>query len=138
MDALTLVMTIVPTITVSSLLGLFLALFSYFLDFCFWRGNVFSFWLPFVAKSIVKRKNPLKYQYISSVSDKKERQGLFIDEVGENGLFKVLGGCSICLNIWIGFVTFPFINILLDISYWYMIVYLLSASFILRKIMKVD
>lgn len=138
MDALTLVMTIVPTITVSSILGLFLALFSYFLDFCFWRGNVFSFWLPFVASNIVKRKNPLKYQYISKVSDKKERQGLFIDEVGENGLFKVLGGCSICLNIWIGFVTFPFINILLDISYWYMIVYLLSASFILRKIMKVD
>ena len=138
MDALTLVMTIVPTITVSSILGLFLALFSYFLDFCFWRGNVFSFWLPFVASNIVKRKNPLKYQYISKVSDKKERQGLFVDEVGENGLFKVLGGCSICLNIWIGFVTFPFINILLDISYWYMIVYLLSASFILRKIMKVD
>lgn len=138
MDALTLVMTIVPTITVSSILGLFLALFSYFLDFCFWRGNVFSFWLPFVASNIVKRKNPLKYQYISKVSDKKERQGLFIDEVGENGLFKVLGGCSICLNIWIGFVTFPFINLLLDISYWYMIVYLLSASFILRKIMKVD
>lgn len=138
MDALTLVMTIVPTISVSSILGLFLALFSYFLDFCFWRGNVFSFWLPFVASNIVKRKNPLKYQYISKVSDKKERQGLFIDEVGENGLFKVLGGCSICLNIWIGFVTFPFINILLDISYWYMIVYLLSASFILRKIMKVD
>lgn len=138
MDATTLVMTIVPTITVSSILGLFLALFSYFLDFCFWRGNVFSFWLPFVASNIVKRKNPLKYQYISKVSDKKERQGLFIDEVGENGLFKVLGGCSICLNVWIGFVTFPFINILLDISYWYMIVYLLSASFILRKIMKVD
>jgi len=138
MDALTLVMTIVPTITVSSILGLFLALFSYFLDFCFWRGNVFSFWLPFVASNIVKRKNPLKYQYISKVSDKKERQELFIDEVGENGLFKVLGGCSICLNVWIGFITFPFINILLDISYWYMIVYLLSASFILRKIMKVD
>jgi len=131
-------MTIVPTITVSSILGLFLALFSYFLDFCFWRGNVFSFWLPFVASNIVKRKTPLKYQYISKVSDKKERQGLFIDEVGENGLFKVLGGCSICLNVWIGFVTFPFINLLLDISYWYMIVYLLSASFILRKIMKVD
>lgn len=138
MDALTLAMELVPTITVISLFGLFLALFSYFLDFCFWRGNVFSFWLPFVASNIVKRKNPLKYQYISKVSDKKERQGLFVDEVGENGLFKVLGGCSICLNIWIGFVTFPFINILLDISYWYMIVYLLSASFILRKIMKVD
>jgi hypothetical protein len=131
-------MELVPTITVSSILGLFLALFSYFLDFCFWRGNVFSFWLPFVASNIVKRKNPLKYQYISKVSDKKERQGLFINEVGENGLFKVLGGCSICLNVWIGFVTFPFINLLLDISYWYMIVYLLSASFILRKIMKVD
>jgi hypothetical protein len=138
MDALTLAMELVPTITVSSILGLFLALFSYFLDFCFWRGNVFSFWLPFVASNIVKRKNPLKYQYISKVSDKKERQGLFINEVGENGLFKVLGGCSICLNVWIGFVTFPFINLLLDISYWYMIVYLLSASFILRKIMKVD
>lgn len=138
MDALTLVMQLVPNITVCSLFGLFLALFSYFLDFCFWRGNVFGFWLPFVAKGIVKRKNPLKYQYICNVSDKKEQEGLFIDEVGENPLFKVLGGCSICLNIWIGFATFPFISLLLGISYWYMIVYLLSASFILRKIMKVD
>lgn len=138
MDALTLAMELVPTITVISLFGLFLALFSYFLDFCFWRGNVFGFWLPFVAKAIVKRKNPLKYQYICNVSDKKEQEGLFIDEAGENPLFKVLGGCSICLNIWIGFATFPFISYLLDISYWYMIVYLLSASFILRKIMKVD
>ncbi len=138
MDATTLVMTILPNITACSIFGLFLALFSYFLDFCFWRGNIFGFWLPFIAMHIVKRKNPLKYQYIAKISDKKERQGLFIDEVGENGLFKVLGGCSICLNIWIGFVTFPFINILLDISYWYMIGYLVSASFILRKIIKVD
>lgn len=138
MDALTLAMNLVPTITVISLFGLFLALFSYFLDFCFWRGNVFGFWLPFVAKAIVKRKNPLKYQYICNVSNKKEQEALFIDEVGEHPLFKVLGGCSICLNIWIGFATFPFISYLLDISYFYMIVYLLSASFILRKIMKVD
>ena len=138
MDATTLVMIILPNITACSLFGLFLALFSYFLDFCFWRGNVFSFWLPFVARSIVKRKNPLKYQYISNVSDKKEREELFIDEAGESGIFKVLGGCSICLNVWIGFVSFPFISYFLDISYFYMIVYLLSASFILRKIMKVD
>ena len=138
MDALTLAMTILPLITVVSILGLFLALFSYFLDFCFWRGNVFSFWLPFVAKSIVKRKNPLKYQYILNVSDKKEQEGLFIDEAGERPLFKVLGGCSICLNIWVGFATFPVIHLLLGVSFWYMPIYLLSASFILRKIMKVD
>jgi len=138
MDALTLVMTILPLITVVSILGLFLALFSYFLDFCFWRGNVFGFWLPFVAKSIVKRKNPLKYAYILKQSDKKEQEGLFIDEAGESPLFKVLGGCSICLNIWIGFATFPLIYLLLGVSFWYMPIYLLSASFILRKIMKID
>lgn len=138
MDALTLVMELVPTITVISLFGLFLALFSYFLDFCFWRGNVFGFWLPFVARNIVKRKNPNKYAYILKISDAKQQEELFIDEVTSEPIFKVLGGCSICLNIWIGFATFPFINLLLDISYFYMIVYLLSASFILRKIMNVD
>lgn len=138
MDALALAMELVPTITVISILGLFLALFSYFLDFCFWRGNIFSFWLPFVARNIVKRKNYNKYEYISKISDKKQQDELFIDEVTSEPIFKILGGCSICLNIWIGFVTFPFINYFLDISYFYMIVYLLSASFILRKIMKVD
>lgn len=138
MDALTLVMQILPLITICSIFGLFLALFSYFLDFCFWRGNIFGFWLPFVAKHILKRKNPLKYQYIAKISDKKEREGLYLDEVGESGLFKVLGGCIICLNVWIGFATFILIHILLGISFWYMPVYLLSGSFILRKITKID
>jgi hypothetical protein len=62
----------------------------------------------------------------------------FVKYVGgmDNGLFKMLGGCAICLNIWIGLITFPFIALPLGISLWYYPVYLLTASFFLRKIMR--
>lgn len=138
MDAQTLAIILtIAKITLSCIFGATLALFSYFIDFCFWDKNIFGFWLPFVAKSIVKRKDKLKYQYILT-SQKEQRDNLFIESAMTEPLYKVLGGCSICLNIWIGFFTFPFIAYFTGFSYWFMIPYLLSASFILRKIMKVD
>lgn len=138
MDAMTLVMQILPLITVVSILGAVLALFSYFIDFCLWKGNIFGFWLPFLAKMICKKFFKLKYEYGLMMTDKEQRDQFYIDTVGDHGLFKVLGGCAICLNIWFGFVSIPFIFIGLDIPFYYAIVYLMFSSFILRKIMKVD
>lgn len=138
MDAQTLVMIqMIVNIILVSIFGVILALFSYFLDFCFWDKNIFGRWLPFVAKTILKRKDKLKYDYVCK-STKEQQDQLFINSVETEPLYKVLGGCSICLNIWIGLFTFPFIAYFTGFSYLFMIPYLLSASFILRKIMKVD
>jgi hypothetical protein len=98
--------------------------------------------LPFVAKNATKLLEPIKYKRVMNIQDKEKRSETFIELAGTNGLFKVLGGCSICLNIWIGFITFPVIVELLKgvifINYWYFPVYLLASSFFLRKIMKID
>lgn len=137
MDAQTLVKLLLEALTVS-IFAFCLSLFSYFLDFCFWRHNVFGFWLPFLAKSIVRRKNKLKYDYILKQPNEDTQTEMFLDIAATEPLYKVLGGCSICLNIWIGFATFPIIVVFTGLSWWFMILYLFLASFILRKIMKVD
>lgn len=139
MDAQTLAMIAIAIhLIIVSLYGLLLALFSYLLDFCFWRGNVFQFYLPLLAKVIAKQINPVKCENALLIQDKEKRTDALFDIVEGNGLFKMLGGCIVCLNIWIGFATFPFIHALAGHSYWYMIPYVLTASFFLRKIVKVD
>lgn len=139
MDAQTLAMIqIILQIIIVSIMAFGLCLLSYLLDFCFWRHNVFGFWLPFLAKSIVKRKNKLKFDYILNLKDKDQQTEMFIDEAANQPLYKVLGGCAICLNIWIGFATYPLIVVFTGFSWWFMPLYLLLSSFILRKIMKVD
>lgn len=140
MDAQTtaMMLMIMAHIVLISMYGALLALFSYFMDFCFWRGNIFSFWLPFVARTVAKMFYKVKYENLIMIKDKTKRTELFIDLVEDHGLFKMLGGCAICFNIWIGFITYPIINVLAGHSFWYLPVYLLISSFILRKIMKVD
>lgn len=129
-------------VTTTSVFALVLSLFSYFLDFCFWRGNIFSFWLPFVAKNATRLLEPIKYKHIINISDKEKRDDTFIEIASSNELFKLLGGCSICLNVWLGFITFPItvslLKDLININYWYFPVYLFVSSFFLRKIMKID
>ena len=130
--------TLLLTTTVSCVLGALLALFSYFIDFCLWRGNIFDFYPPYLAKIITKRFYKAKFDNISKITDKEVRNEAFIDAVNTHGFFKMLGGCAICFNVWIGFFTFPLIHIAFGISFWYMPVYLLFASFLLRKMMKID
>lgn len=137
MDATTLV-TILLQALIVSVFSLCLALLSYLLDFCFWRHNVFGFWLPFLAKSIVKRKNKLKYDYILKLENSETQTEMFLDNAATEPLYKVLGGCSICLNIWLGFIAYPIIVAITGLSWWFMILFLLLASFILRKIQKID
>lgn len=49
-------------------------------------------------------------------------------------LFKVLGGCPVCTNIWIGFISWAAILFFTDIFDWYYgIVYLMVSSAVLRK-----
>lgn len=136
-QSLAMITVILQAIIISGFAFL-LSLFSYFLDFCFWDKNIFGFWLPLLARQITKRTNKAKYDYILKFEFAEKRNEFFINEVETHPLFKVLGGCSICLNIWIGLVTFPAIHILTGFSWWFYPYYLLFASFILRKLMKID
>ena len=66
------------------------SLFSFFLDFCFREGNIFAGWIRFLNKYFHEnKKNPLRH------------------------LYKPLGACAFCLNVWISFglfTSYHFIN----------------------------
>lgn len=152
MDALTYVtiQTILAVIIVS-LMSFGLAALTYFLDFCFRRHNVFDFWLPWLAAKLTKYKYPLKYDYIMK-GPQEQRDRLFIETVEDYGFFKMLGGCAICFNVWVGFTTLfliiKFLNFYIQLPFlWYYIViikvvlvifYLVVSNFILRKMMSVE
>lgn len=130
-------MTIIAMILLACTLGAINALFSYFLDFCFWEGNIFGFWQPFIAKICLRFKNPEKLKALQSAKDNPEYENMLIAAAGKIFLFKVLGGCAPCTNIWIGFISFFFINPFIGLGWVYAIPYLLFSSYILRKIMKI-
>lgn len=136
MDAMMLVATLLVPVLIVSLCAFHLALFSYFLDFCLWRGSIFDFWLPLVARTITKISYPDKYNHFMKISDKMKRNLEFMDLMGvkENKLFKFLGGCYVCLNFWIGLATIPLVLSFTGVPAWLMPFYLLLGNFILRKI----
>lgn len=136
MDVMIFVTQVLIPALIVSLCAFHLALFSYFLDFCFWRGSIFDFWLPFTARSIAKVSYPDKYAHIMKISDKNERNQQFVELMGtkQNKLHKFLGGCYICLNFWIGMASIPLVIYLTGVSAWFMPFYLLAGSFFLRKV----
>lgn len=132
-------MTIIAMIFLAFILGSINALFSYFLDFCFWEGNVFGFWQPFLAKTLLKAFKPNIYLSLEGARKNKnpEYSNMCIEQAHKMFLYKILGGCPPCTNVWIGFITFPIINHFLQLGGFYSIPYLLMSSFVLRKIMKI-
>lgn len=117
--------------------GICNSLLSFLLDYCFLPGEIFSGWLPFLARKCANKKK---------LEDLDKRRLLYrlSDEVYETQLFelcdgkfffKILGGCIICSNIWLSFVTFALLHFLLpfDLSWWFMLVHTLISSAFLRK-----
>jgi hypothetical protein len=119
-------------ITVGAVLNAFL---SYFLDHCFGPGQIFGRWLPWLATRILRKHEPDALANITPIPDKEQRLQLFIEKGNNYFLFKILGGCIVCANIWLGFVTFQvFFMLTWDPKiYYYMLPYLLISSFVLRK-----
>lgn len=112
------------------------SLLSYFLQYCFRQGAVFTNWLPFVAKIICYRRNRWAYENIKKMPEKLQRQEAFIMESINHFWYKILGGCYICSNIWQSFFTVFVLLLILDlkeVAIWF-IPYSLLSSFFLRKI----
>jgi hypothetical protein len=127
---------ILTTILFVATLGSINALFSYFMDFCFYENSIFGKWLPFLAKINLKIFDPNKLQSLDSAKSNPQYGNMLIDQAQQYFFFKILGGCAICSNIWVGFFSFGLIFNFFDIHILFAIPYLLWSSFILRKIMK--
>ena len=129
------IISIVSTLLFVMFLGAINSLLSYFLDYCFWDGSIFGFWLPRLAKINLMIFNKKKLTFIEKGKASPEYDNELIKCAQNMFFFKVLGGCAICTNIWIGLLTFTLISLKIDLSFVYLFPYLLFSSFILRKIM---
>ena len=115
-------------------LGFFNSLLSYFLDYCFYKGSIFGGWLPLLAKVNLILFRPATYSELKKSSKNPHYDDMLCEEALNSFFYKILGGCIVCTNIWLGAFTFTGIWLFLPISYWLIIPYLLFSSFFLRKI----
>jgi len=71
---------------VALLLAVVSSLASFFLEFCFREGNIFDFWIKFLNRYFYENEKNLLLKF----------------------LYKPLGGCALCFNIWLS-TTFFFV-----------------------------
>ncbi len=69
---------------------------SFFLGFCFNEGNIFANYYLFIDRYF----NPENIRHPLTV------------------LFKPLGGCLFCMNVWIGFICWGITAELFNVSFW--------------------
>lgn len=122
---------LIVNLILSALLGLICALFSYFLDYTFWKGSIFQFWLPFLAKRCLKAFDPEKAAHIEFFPLDSRPQA-YIDNAKHYMIYKVLGGCPVCLNIWIGIISWVVLAIFSPLAWYYGFPYILTASAFIR------
>lgn len=117
-------------ILTSAVLGFLCALLSYFLDYCFWPGSIFKFYLPWLASVNLRSRDPEKWEQIKSMDKDywtREAEGFF--------WYKVLGGCCVCFNIWLALISWSLILLSTDLFAWYYgFSYVLSSSWLIRKL----
>lgn len=81
-----------------------------------YRGMIFGWWLPLIAKMLVSKKD-FSEKYIvdvNGVTFANEKEGkifaenIYIELAQEKALYKILGGCVFCFGVWVTFaITIP-------------------------------
>lgn len=76
-----------------------------------YRGMIFGWWLPFVAKLLVS-KQAFSEKYIVDVNGvsfanekecKEFEENIYIELAHTKAIYKVLGGCAFCFGVWVTF-----------------------------------
>lgn len=98
-------------------LAVICALISLFLDFTFRKGNIFATWLDFLADSWLEKHKPIVLRFVEGKTDKDillatdgkdESVREYKHERVDWFWFKPLGGCVVCMNVWISFIMCAF------------------------------
>ena len=115
-------------VLVAGVSGVIIALFSYFLDYCFWPGSIFKNYLPWLAKQLLKGRKD--YAALNGM----DGQGL-VDLAGDIPLFKLLGGCAVCFNVWHCAISFAIVYFLVPVvPLWTYLPYMVTSSLLIRKL----
>lgn len=124
---------ILLTLGLCSAMGVFCGLLSYFLDYCFLPGSIFQWYLPFIGKLVLKRERPSGWDVML-----KSGPDTYIPAVEHKFWFKILGGCSVCFNIWLAMMSFVLICGISFLPWWGCFPYILTSSWIIRKLVGAD
>lgn len=107
------------------------SLISFFLDYCLQPHAIFKDWLPWLAEAVLSQKDWDEVQVLSNESAK-------IDEYQNRAMgyffYKILGGCIVCTNAWLSFVSFGIIMYFLGFHWYYGIAYTVSSSYFVRRL----
>lgn len=141
-----LLILILLTTTVLLILALCNSLMSYFLDYCFYDGAILGWWLPLLAGFIVKTWHKESHPELAAIRNNKELCEKRLIQIADgNFLFKILGGCIICSNVWQCITCFTIMwGVLFYHNYvngwaWLLLLpYIFISSFFVRKISKND
>ena len=134
-------MTLLVTLLIIASLSFINACYSYLFQFTLRIGAILGWWLPYLARTVVKLKSRAKYaevqekflQHLQMKPDTEE--DYFIDECQGNFIYHLAGGCYICANFWGSLVRFAILYIYINLVEWYYIIpFILLSSFFLRKI----
>jgi hypothetical protein len=109
----------------------FNASLTLFLQFCFQRGSIFSGWLPWVAKIIVKKEARWKYDEIKKLADKFHRENEYLKACFETKLvflWKIIGGCSVCSGTWLAIGTFIILFFTLPFQWYWVFPYIFVSG----------
>lgn len=122
-------------IGLGSVMGWLCGMFSYLLDYCFWAGNIFSGYLPWLADHLVRRRDPKTWADIRVMA---AYSGSWHEEMtaaaGGYGWYKVLGGCAVCLNVHIAMWSWVVIAIFTPMEWYYGFPYVLMSSYTIRRL----
>lgn len=118
----------------SGLMGAVCGLFSWFLDYCFWRGNIFQGYLPRLAVWTLKVTGHRDYKSVQAVKTLHGQwHEMATDSASEVGIYKMLGGCAVCLNFHIAFWSWVTICYFSPLEWYYGFSYILVSSAVIRK-----
>lgn len=127
-------------ILLSGLMGSICGLFIYFVDYTFWKGAIFDFYLPWLAKLLLKYFSPKelkKLMALKSTMSNDDFDDILKDKATEEVFFyKMLGGCPICFGMWIAMASYAIICYFTFLEWYFCFPYMFVSSWQIRKLVK--
>lgn len=133
MEQMNVMMSIILMIILTVSFAWFTACLSFLVDYCLWDGSIFQNYLPWLAKKAVRKNDRQKFNLIMSMPEG-ERPDQFEQAAQTAFIYKMMGGCIICTNIWVSFAAFIPVWLFCGVSIWFYLPFVVASSRILRKL----
>lgn len=75
------------------------------------------------------------YRWLERVTSMYNKKG---KKIGHYAIFKPLGGCPVCMNVWVCFFSFIFVVFKFELDWWWVLPYVFMGSFLFLIIKKTN